>query len=298
MAPRNFARLSRVLQLAPLLASALAIAPARATEAAAPVIVTYGVSIAHVPIGTAKFSETLKDQTFHLHLAAEFSGLVRMFFAPDLSADSEGSVVNDRIVPKHYQMIVNHPDDPQKVSMSLVGGTVVSAELHPPLTVRADRVPVLPEHKHGVVDPLSGFLIPMKMGADVTPELCTRVIPVFDGGGRFDITLSPGSAGTLDIPGYKGPVVTCPVRYTPISGHREKKNNVTYMENNRDISVTLAPMAGKPYLVPVKISIATLIGDIRLEAEKVDGLDLKPDTKPSSTSASSTSTSSTSTSSN
>ena len=198
MARLKSARFSRVLPAASFLAALLAVAPVWAGESAAPVTVTYGISIAHVPIGTAKFTETLKDQTFHLHLGAEFSGLVRMFFAPDLSADSEGSVVNERIVPKHYQMLVNHPDDPQKVSMSLVGGTVVSAELQPPLTVRADRVPVLPEHKHGVVDPLSGFLIPMKPGAEITPELCTRVIPVFDGGGRFDITLSPGAAATLD----------------------------------------------------------------------------------------------------
>ena len=137
MARLKSARFSRVLPAASFLAALLAVAPVWAGESAAPVTVTYGISIAHVPIGTAKFTETLKDQTFHLHLGAEFSGLVRMFFAPDLSADSEGSVVNERIVPKHYQMLVNHPDDPQKVSMSLVGGTVVSAELQPPLTVRA-----------------------------------------------------------------------------------------------------------------------------------------------------------------
>ena len=87
--------------------------------------------------------------------------------------------------------------------------------------------------------------------------------------------------------------MTCPVRYTPISGHREKKNNVTYMENNRNISVTLAPMAGKPYLVPVTISIATLIGDIRLEAEKVDGLSPKADPEPKSATGSTTASSTT-----
>jgi hypothetical protein len=44
------------------------------------------------------------------------------------------------------------------------------------------------------------------------------------------------------------------------------------MENNRDIMVTLAPIPGRPYLVPLEISVATLIGNLRLKAVKVDGL--------------------------
>jgi hypothetical protein len=76
----------------------------------------------------------------------------------------------------------------------------------------------------------------------------------------------------FEAEGFAGPAVSCLVHYTAISGHRAKKTNVTFMENNRDITVTLAPLPGKPYLIPLEISVATLIGNLRLKAIKVEGL--------------------------
>jgi hypothetical protein len=246
--------------------------PSLAAEPSKPVTITYAVSIAYVPIGTARFSQSFKGSTYHLHLGAEFTGLVRMFFAPDLSSDAEGFDAGNHLVAQRYTLTVNHPDDPQRVDMKMSGGNVVSAELDPPLPERADRVPVLPEHKRGILDPLSGFLIPSASGQPNAASHCNHAIPVFDGAGRFDITLMPDVDQTYETAGYKGPAIRCLVRYTAVSGHRAKKTNVTFMENNRDIMVTLAPIPGKAYLVPLEISVATLIGNLRLRAEKVDGL--------------------------
>lgn len=248
--------------------------PGYAAEPPKPVMITYAVSIAYVPIGTARFSQSFKGSSYHLHLAAEFSGLVRMFFAADLSADADGIDAGTHLLAQHYNLTVNHPDDPQRVDMKMSGGNVVNAELDPPLPERADRVPVLPEHKKGIIDPLSGFLIPSASAQPTAAGNCDHVIPVFDGAGRFDITLLPDIDQIYETAGYKGPVISCVVRYTAISGHRAKKTNVTYMENNRDIMVTLAPIPGKAYLVPVEISVATLIGNLRLRAEKIEGLAL------------------------
>jgi hypothetical protein len=245
---------------------------AQATEPPKPVAIVYDVSIAHVPIGTARFSQSFKGASYRLHLEAQFTGLVRMFFAPDLSADAEGIDLGSRLIGQRYSLSVNHPDDPQKVEMKMSGGNVVDAVLDPPLPERADRVPVLPEHKKGIVDPLSGFLIPSGGTKPLSASQCDHVIPVFDGAGRFDIALVPDTDETFEANGYTGPAIHCLVRYTAISGHRAKKTNVTYMENNRDIMVTLVPLPGKAYLVPVEISVATLIGNLRLTAETVEGL--------------------------
>ncbi len=255
-----------------MLAGGVAAGPGLAAEPPKPVMITYGVSIAYVPIGTARFSQSFKGSTYHLHLAAEFSGLVKLFFAPGLSADAEGIDAGGHLMAQHYSLSVDHPDDPQRVDMKMAGGNVVAAELDPPLPERADRVPVLPEHKKGIIDPLSGFLIPSTAPQPSAAGSCNHVIPVFDGAGRFDITLMPDIDQTYEAVGFKGPVIRCLVRYTAISGHRAKKTNVTYMENNRDIIVTLAPLPGKPYLVPVEIAVATLIGNLRLRAEKIEGL--------------------------
>jgi hypothetical protein len=247
--------------------------PARAVEAPKPVAITYAVSIAYIPIGTARFSQSFHGNTYQLHLAAEFTGLIRMFFAPALSADAEGIDASGHLLAQHYTMLVDHPDDPQRVDMKMAGGNVISSELDPPLPERADRVPVLPEHKKGVIDPLSGFLIPAPLSkAPQAAKNCDHVLPVFDGAGRFDISLMPDTDLVFDAEGYQGAAIRCLVRYTAISGHRAKKTNVTFMENNRDIMVTLAPLPSKPYLVPLEISVATLIGNLRLQAIKVEGL--------------------------
>ena len=265
----HFVRHARFLAI---FAGFIASQPGFAAEPPKPVTITYAVSIAYLPIGTARFSQSFKGSSYHLHLAAEFSGLVRMFFAPDLSADADGIDTGTRLLAQHYNLTVHHPDDPQRVDMKMAGGNVVNAELDPPVPERADRVPVLPEHKKGIIDPLSGFLIPSASAQPTANGNCDHVIPVFDGAGRFDITLLPDADQIYETVGYKGPVISCLVRYTAISGHRAKKTNVTYMENNRDIMVTLAPIPGKAYMVPLEISVATLIGNLRLRAEKVDGL--------------------------
>jgi len=283
MSSRNMPQIAHFVRNARFLAifaGFIASQPGFAAEPPKPVQITYAVSIAYLPIGTARFSPSFKGSTYHLHLAAEFSGLVRMFFAPDLSSDADGIDAGSHLIAQHYNLTVNHPDDPQRVDMKMSGGNVVNAELDPPLPERADRVPVLPEHKKGIIDPLSGFLIPSASARPTANGNCDHVIPVFDGAGRFDITLLPDADQIYETVGYKGPVISCLVRYTAISGHRAKKTNVTYMENNRDIIVTLAPIPGRAYLVPVEISIATLIGNLRLRAEKIEGL-----TPPSSQTA-------------
>ena len=261
-----------------LLAGSLLVGPAKPAFAAPKAYsVYYDVSIAFIPIGTARFSEMRRGSTYKLHLGADFLGIFRYFFAPHLMADVEGVDSGGKLFGTRYSLAVDHPDDPQRVDMTLSGGTVLSAVLTPPLPERADRVPVLPEQKRGVLDPLTAFLIPLK-NEPTSADVCTQTLKVFDGAGRFDITLLPDQERRLSIPGYKGPTIDCYVRYMPVSGHREKRANVTYMENNRDISVRLAQVPGQSYFVPVEIQIATLIGNLRIEATKIEGFE-----KPSET---------------
>ena len=239
--------------------------------------VQYEISIAFVSIGTARLSETRRGAGYKLHFGADFTGLFRYFFAPKLATDAEGSEANGKLLSNRYSFVVDHPDDPQRVDMTLSGGSVTNVVLDPPLRERADRVPVLPEHKRGIVDPLTAFMVPQK-GEAASGEVCPQTLKIFDGAGRFDISLLPDQERTLAIPGYKGPSIDCFVRYVPVSGHREKRANVTYMENNRDISVRLIPVPGQPYFIPAVIQVATLIGNLRIEAVKVEGFE-----KPSET---------------
>ena len=105
-------------------------------------------------------------------------------------------------------------------------------------------------------------------GPMLDPSACNRTIPVFDGAGRFDVTLSFASAKTVDVPGYKGPVLVCQARYTPIAGHRTGRKATQFMAENRDMEAWLAPVENTRMLVPVKISVRTMIGTTVIDATR------------------------------
>ncbi|HEY0354042.1 MAG TPA: DUF3108 domain-containing protein, partial [Enterovirga sp.] len=59
----------------------------------------------------------------------------------------------------------------------------------------------------------------------------------------------------------------CNARYIPIAGHRAERPAVKFMTENRDMSVWLAPVEGARVLVPLRISVRTMIGTTVIEAE-------------------------------
>ena len=147
---------------------------------------------------------------------------------------------------------------------------VAGIDIEPPIDEKPDRVPLNDSHKRNIVDPLSAFLMPVNgKGKD---GACNRTLPIFDGAARYDIKLS--YAGTRDVAmeGYSGPVVICQARYVPIAGHRSMRPSTKFMAENKDISAWLAPVAGTNMMMPVRISVKTMIGTAVIEASsfKVD----------------------------
>lgn len=234
--------------------------------------IRYSVSVAHVPIGVSSLTENGDANTYHLTFTAELTGVPRMLFASKIKAEAEGQIAKDHLAPSHYEFFIDYPKDPMRIDLSMAAGSVTNATITPPQPPRADRVPLLPEHRQNIIDPLTAFLVPIK-GDVSAPSICNQTANIFDGAARFDVSLTPNNNKTADLEGYKGPVTTCNIRYTPIAGHQEKRANVKFMRDNRNISVDLIPIQGHPYLVPVKIEIETMIGNLRIEAKSIKGLD-------------------------
>ena len=53
-----------------------------------------------------------------------------------------------------------------------------------------------------------------------------------------------------------------------IAGHRPDRPGVKFMEENRDMSVWLAPVEGTRVLVPMRISVRTTLGTNIIEATR------------------------------
>lgn len=246
--------------------------------------IDYDLSLIGLPIGRATLAGNADPGTYRLELTAQLTGLASIVSGGKGTAVATGSGLPSRVLPNSYLLTVSGSGPLQSIRLGLQSGNVTSIAIDPPLDPRPDRVPVTEQHKRGVLDPVSAFLMPVGgRGPVLDPSSCKRTLPVFDGGGRFDVVLNYRETTTLKFRGYDGPALLCDVRYTPISGHRAERRAVQFMADNRDIQVWLVPVGNSRLLVPARIMLRTLIGMLSIDARRmtIGGKPLPPEDVPS-----------------
>ncbi len=230
----------------------------------------YDVSLLGISLGTASLSGGIDGSSYKLDMAAKLTGLVGGVTGGRGSGAASGVLVGGKLAPKNFAVSSASNSESRTVRMALAEGEVAALDIEPPIDAKPDRVPLNGNHKRNVVDPLSAFLMPVNgKGKDAA---CNRTLPIFDGAARYDIKLSSAGTREVDLDGYKGPVSICQARYVPIAGHRALRPSTKFMAENRDITTWLAPVAGTDMMVPVRISVKTMIGTAVIEASsfKVD----------------------------
>jgi hypothetical protein len=240
--------------------------PARAEA----VRVDYGISLGGFPLGTADVSSTLEANRYSLQIQARLTGLAGALTGGKGAANAAGALGGGRPMPSSFAVTSRSGSDQRTVRMGLAGGNVAAVDITPPVDEKPDRVPVKEAHKRGVVDPVSAVIMPALARGDLmSPENCNRTIPVFDGAARFDVVLTFADTRTVEKPGYSGPVLVCNARYVPIAGHRTERPSTKFMQENRDMDVWLAPVPEARVLMPLRISVRTMIGTSVIEASRI-----------------------------
>jgi hypothetical protein len=240
----------------------------RAAPAAATVAVDYGINLAGLPIGTARLAGSFDRDRYMMDVSAVLTGLVGAITGGKGSARASGSF-SAAPQPGAFAIATQTASSGIAVRMALAHGNVVQAEITPPLIDMQDRVPVTPANKRGIIDPVSALLMPTQgRGEPLDPENCNRTLPVFDGATRFNVVLSYAETRPVQKPGYAGPVLVCNARYQAVAGHRPDRPGVKFMEENREMSVWLAPVEGTRVLIPLRISVLTTIGTNIIEATR------------------------------
>ncbi|SDA16456.1 Protein of unknown function [Methylobacterium sp. UNC378MF] len=253
---------------APTDAAARASRSKRAAAAAATVAVDYGINLAGLPIGTARLAGSFDRDRYLMDVSAVLTGLVGAITGGKGSARASGSFTAAP-QPGAFAIATQTASSGIAVRMALAHGNVVQAEVTPPLVDMQDRVPVTPANKRGIIDPVSALLMPTRgRGEPLDPENCNRTLPVFDGATRFNVVLSYAETRPVQKPGYAGPVLVCTARYQAVAGHRPDRPGVKFMEENREMSVWLAPVEGTRVLIPLRISVLTTIGTNIIEATR------------------------------
>jgi hypothetical protein len=258
------------------------VAPMAAT--AQSLSIDYDLSLIGLPIGRASLAGNADPGTYRLELTAQLTGLASVVSGGKGTAVASGTGLPSRVTPSAYQLSVSGSGPLQSIKLGFNGGNVTSIAIDPPLEPRPDRVPVTDQHRRGVLDPVSAFLMPVPGRAPILdPASCNRTLPIFDGGGRFEVSMKFKEATTLKFRGYDGPALLCDVRYTPIAGHRAERRAVQFMADNRDIQVWLVPVGSSRLLVPARIMLRTMIGMLMIDARRmtIGGKALPPDETPS-----------------
>jgi hypothetical protein len=241
-----------------------------AEAATGTVKVRYAMTLAGLPIGTARLEAAIRDDDYKLTASAKVGGILSLVSDGKGAATSSGRIASDRPVAAGYALNTISEDKQQIVRMALSPSRITDVEVRPPVPPRADRVPVRDEDMQGVMDPLSALLMPVSGGpALLSAKACDRTLPVFDGAQRFDVTLSYSRMEKVrSEAGYSGPALVCAARYKPISGYRAKRDQTRFMAENKDLEVWLAPIEGTRVLAPWRIVVGTQIGRLVIEAER------------------------------
>jgi hypothetical protein len=228
----------------------------------------FTASLAGVPIGKGVWQIDVADDQYTAAASGRTSGFLAVFSGGHGTAASRGTVKGSVLQPAAYASNVVSDKKSDEVRMALSAGNVKEFSVEPPLPPVPDRIPVTDAHRRGVIDPMTGALIAVGGNGDtVTPEACRRTMPIFDGRGRFDLTLSFKRMDRVKSEkGYDGPVLVCSVSYRPIAGHRANRAAIRYLMETRDIEVWYAPVTGTRILAPYRISIPTALGAAVLEA--------------------------------
>ncbi len=247
----------------------LSISFATAAVEAASLDARYDVSLLGITFGKAGLSGSIDGANYKLDLVAKLTGVVGGVTGGRGSGAATGALVGGKLSPKTFAVSAANSSESRTVRMALADNSVAGIDIEPPIDEKPDRVPLSESDRRNIVDPLSAFIMPVNgKGKDA----CNRTLPIFDGAARYDIKLSSAGTRHVKLDGYSGPVSICQARYVPIAGHRALRPSTKFMAENKDITTWLAPVAGTDVMVPVRISVKTMIGTAVIEASsfKVD----------------------------
>jgi hypothetical protein len=251
-----------------ILFSGLVVMPLAATSAEAAdttLKADYLITIAGITIGKVNAEGRFTDSGYAATISGQTYGISQFVSDAHALLAGNGRIRGHRIAPASYNLDTDEKGFRTHVNMAMSGGSIVNLSAAPHLMPYPDRVPVTPNHKRNVVDPVGAFMVAVDQPMAITgPNACNRTVRVFDGWQRYDVRLSFKESKHVNNSSgaYSGEVFVCGARYVPVAGHRPGRDSVQYMADNKRIEVSLVPVDGTRVLVPYRILIGTQMGDL------------------------------------
>ncbi len=253
---------------------ALVAATVAAGAAETAIEASYAATLAGFPIGNGNLTFGIgEDGSYRAALDARIAGLASVIANRTATAAASGRASGSDVVSRDYRLAIDGGPMPNHVGMDFSAGAVTqvsASELRFPGWDR--RVPLKPEHKRGVIDPLAAFVIAVPPGKDaMNPANCNHTARVFDGRVRYDLRMIYGSRMEVQgREGYSGPALVCAVGYKPIAGYRPLSPEEEKFERNLEFSIWFVPAGGSSVMIPYKIVVGTPVGLLQVYAHRFD----------------------------
>ncbi|WP_407152698.1 DUF3108 domain-containing protein [Bradyrhizobium sp. ORS 86] len=228
----------------------------------------YEATLAGIPVGKGSWTIEIGDDAFSASAQGGTAGLLKAFTGGTGTGASQGRVVNGALVATSYTATTTTSKKSETIRMVLANGNVKDATIEPQPPVDADRIPVTDAHKKGVFDPMTGSMLRVPGNTELlSPDSCRTAAGVFDGRMRYDLKLDYKRLETVKAErGYHGPALVCAIYFVPIAGYIPDRPVIKYLAAQRNIEITLVPIAGTRILVPFRMTIPTPLGPAMLEA--------------------------------
>ena len=233
---------------------------------------SYTISVARIPVGKITWSAEIGAEGFTTSGSGEAAGVASLAVSGKGTAAARGIVKDGRLDTTNFTSDVTRGNEKSDMAMVLDHGSVIEIKAEAPAP-GDDRVPVTAAHRQNIVDPLTAWLIPAGDGDGLAREACDRTLPIFDGQRRFDLKLAFRRMDKVKADkGYQGPAVVCSVTFQPIAGHRASSALVKFLSQGRDIELWLAPVTGVRLLAPFRVSVASMLGNLVVQANEFEAL--------------------------
>ena len=219
----------------------------------APVSERYDVSIAGIGIGEATLTLAGAEGRYEIEVDGGFRFL---FWSGAANATSRGGATA-ALSPESYSARFESPSRTILTEIAFgPGATEAAFSAEPPFDADGEtepRVPILPEHLVGALDPIAAFLVRAESGT----EACSGERKVFSGAVRFDVAFAP--AARAAAPG----LMPCDAAYRRVSGHRVESEGASLLEE-KGLSLDLFEIAPGLW-APHRLGLPTRYGTLSLE---------------------------------
>ena len=246
---------------------ALATAGAAAVETPQTFRSEYAVTLYGLPIARSSFVSRFEGDRFHVNGSLSSAGLAKIFDDTSGTLAVSGRFAAGVPQPDKFQMDYASGKKRKSIEIVFANGSVARTRVAPSAKKRSHGwVALNAGHLHNVADPLSSVMI----HADQPGQVCDRTLSVFDGEMRADLNLSHRSTATLSTAAYRGRAVVCAARFVPLAGYRKGHRSVAFLKNRSEIAIAFAPLGSTGVYAPVRASVGTEIGTIRIEAIRLE----------------------------